>query len=75
MDDLAEVTCHNSWPGQEMTEGMSDPADLKEDKFTNRIAWIPSNTVVPRTHSIADTHSHSIATPKETTLIKLSKEQ
>ena len=48
MDDLAEVTSHNSWPGQKMTEGMSDPADLKEDKFTNRIARILDNTVVPR---------------------------
>jgi hypothetical protein len=48
MDDLAEVTSHNSWPGQEMTERMSDPADLKEDKFTNRIARILDNAVVPR---------------------------
>lgn len=31
-----------------MTERMSDPADLKEDKFTNRIARIADNTVVPR---------------------------
>lgn len=48
MDDLAEVTSHNSWPGQKMTERMSDLADLKEDKLTNRIAWIPGNAVVPR---------------------------
>jgi hypothetical protein len=48
MDDLAEDDSHNSWPGQKMTERMSDPADLKEDKFTNRIAWIPGNAVVPR---------------------------
>ena len=31
-----------------MTERMSDLADLKEDKLTNRIAWIPGNAVVPR---------------------------
>lgn len=48
MDDLAKVTFHNSWPGQKMTERMSDLADLKEDKLTNRIAWIPGNAVVPR---------------------------
>jgi hypothetical protein len=48
MDDLAKVTSHNSWPGQEMTERMSDPADLKEDKFTNHIARILNNAVVPR---------------------------
>ena len=48
MDDLAKVTSHNSWPGQKMTERMSDLADLKEDKLTNRIAWIPGNAVVPR---------------------------
>ncbi len=48
MDDLAEDAIHNSWPGQEMTERMSDPADLKEDKLTNRISRIADNTVVPR---------------------------
>lgn len=48
MDDLAKVTSHNSWPGQKMTERMSDLADLKEDKLTNRIARILDNTVVPR---------------------------
>jgi|688.fasta_scaffold54900_3 hypothetical protein len=48
MDDLAEDDPHNCWPGQEMTERMSDPADLKKDKLTNRIARIADNTVVPR---------------------------
>jgi hypothetical protein len=48
MDDLAEDDPHNCWPGQEMTERMSDLADLKKDKLTNRIARIADNTVVPR---------------------------
>jgi hypothetical protein len=48
MDDLAEDDPHNCWPGQEMTERMSDPADLKKDKFTNRIARILDNAIVPR---------------------------
>ena len=63
MDDLAEVTSHNSWPGQKMTERMSDLADLKEDKLTNRIAWIPGNAVVPRAEEPDPTSPSSFQAP------------
>lgn len=46
-----------------MTERMSDPADLKEDKWTNRMARILDNTVVPRAEEPAPTSSSSFQAP------------